>query len=303
VGARSWWKNVEEEYRAELYRAFNASATVDTVGNQRELAFAITDSVWRNRRPRASWERFTVSPLVPDHGKLMHLFLMRQEGDPSAFAHLHPTSSDSLTFRASLGDLAAGRYRAYADVVHETGLSQTLVADVTVPAVPTAPKSLEADDATFHGTPTGAKFTLVDGATITWEDKPDSLAAGDDAGLTFTVHEPDGKVATLAPYLGMPGHAVVYRKDGQVYIHLHPNGTISMVAQQALGSRRRTDTLPGMLAQRLAADTAMTHANHPAFAGSFTFPYAFPSPGDYRVWVQVRRPAGVMTAPFDITVR
>lgn len=302
VGARNWWKNVEEEYRSELYRPFNAAATVDAAGGQRELAFAITDSVWRSRRPRASWERFTVSPLVPDHGKLMHLFLMRQEGDPSAFAHVHPVSTDSLTFRALLGDLAAGRYRAYADVVHETGLSQTLVADVDVPAVPTAPKTLDADDATFHGTPTGAKFTLVDGATITWEQKPDSLVAGEDAGLTFTVHEADGKVANLVPYLGMPGHAVVYRMDGRVYIHLHPNGTISMVAQQALGSRRPTDTLPGMLARRLNADTT-AHASHPAFTGSFTFPYAFPSPGSYRVWVQVRRPTGVMTAPFDVAVR
>jgi hypothetical protein len=234
----------------------------------------------------------------------MHLFLMRQDGEPSDFAHLHPVSTDSMTFRASLGSLAAGRYRAYADVVHETGLSQTLVADVTVPAGAGNAASLDPDDGTFHGTPTGGAYTLPDGATITWEGKPDSLAAGADAGLTFMVREPDGSAARLAPYLGMPGHAVVYRTDGQVYIHLHPNGTISMVAQQALGSRRATDTLPGMLARRLATDTmSMPHGSEPAFEGRFTFPYAFPSPGAYRVWVQVRRPSGVMTAPFDISVR
>ncbi|MBC7895089.1 MAG: hypothetical protein H7066_06735 [Cytophagaceae bacterium] len=302
LGARNWWRNVEAEYRSELYRPFTAAATVDTSGGARQLQFTITDSVWRNRQPRASWERFTVSPLVPDHGKLMHLFLMRQDGEPSAFAHLHPLSTDSMTFRASLGALAAGRYRAYADVVHETGLSQTLVADVTVPAGAGNPPTVDADDATFEGSPTGATFTLQDGATITWEGKPDSLAAGADATLTFTVREADGSVARLVPYLGMPGHAVVYRTDGQVYIHLHPNGTISMVAQQALGSRRPTDTLPGMLARRLTAD-AMAMAHDPTFDGRFTFPYAFPSPGQYRVWVQVRRPLGVVTAPFDMTVR
>lgn len=304
LGARNWWRNVEEQYRSELYRPFTAAATVDTTGGERQLAFTITDSVWRSRRPRASWERFTVSPLVPDHGKLMHLFLMRQGGEPFAFAHLHPVSRDSLTFRASLGDLAAGRYRAYADVVHETGLTQTLVADVTVPEGGRGSESAlgGVDDATFHGLPTGAAFALRDGATVTWDNKPDSIVAGDDAGLTFVVREADGSDARLAPYLGMPGHAVVYRLDGQVYIHLHPNGTISMVAQQALGSRRQTDTLPGMLARRLSADT-MPMAHAPAFEGRFTFPYAFPSPGEYRVWVQVRRPTGVMTAPFDATVR
>ena len=111
-------------------------------------------------------------------------------------------------------------------------------------------------------------------------------------------------MARLAPYLGMPGHAVVHRTDGQVYIHLHPNGTISMVAQQALGGRQATDTVPGMLARRLAADNAaISHGDHPMFDGTLTFPYAFPSPGQYRVWVQIRRGQIIFTAPFDIAVK
>lgn len=127
------------------------------------------------------------------------------------------------------------------------------------------------------------------------------MRAGDDAMMTFVVREKDGTEAQLAPYLGMPGHAVVYRTDGQVYIHLHPNGTISMAAQQALGSRQQTDSLPGMLARRMAQDTMAMH-HEMAFSGRFTFPYAFPEPGRYRVWVQVKRGTAIMTAPFDVTV-
>ncbi len=302
-GGRVWWNAVEQDYLSELYRPFNAGASVEVEVGRRTLRFSITDSVWSTRRAQNLWERFSVSPLVPDHGKLMHMFLM-QAGEPTAFAHLHPVSADSVTFLAGLGNLPAGKYTAYADVVHETGFPQTMVAEIEVPAAPSDTSFSDPDDAAFVGNPTGAVFTLPDGATVTWDGKPDSLLADAEAGLNFTVKEPDGTTARLAPYLGMPGHAVVYRTDGKVYIHLHPNGTTSMVAQQALGSRQATDSLPGMLARWMAADTTMPgHGSHPMFGGTLTFPYAFPSPGQYRVWVQIRRGETIATAPFDIAVR
>ncbi|MEO7964394.1 MAG: hypothetical protein ABIT38_10875 [Gemmatimonadaceae bacterium] len=302
-GGRSWWRSTERDYLSELYRPFQATADVDTTGGARTLRFAITDSVWRTHRPNAQWERFSVSPLVPDHGKLMHLFLMQEGGAPNAFAHLHPTSVDSANFRASLGALPPGQYRAYADIVHESGLPQTMVADVTIPAGQLTMSARDPDDASFVGAPTGDRFTLGDSGTISWESRPAQLRAGEDAHLAFSVRDPDGKVASLTPYLGMPAHAVVYRTDGEVYIHLHPNGTISMIAQRALAEWQRGDTIPGLLARHLTRDSmaTMVHGTQ-RFDGRFTFPYAFPSPGKYRVWVQVRRASGVMTAPFDVTV-
>jgi hypothetical protein len=46
-------------------------------------------------------------------------------------------------------------------------------------------------------------------------------------------------------------------------------------------------------------------AGQPAFEGTLVFPYAFPEPGDYRVWVQfVREGRNVIeTAVFDALVR
>jgi hypothetical protein len=300
-GGRSWWSSVERDYQEQLYRPFAASAAVETRNGGRVIQFRITDSVWTTRRPENRWERFSVSPLVPDHGKLMHLFLIRM-GDQGAFAHLHPVSADSMTFESALGSLPAGRYRAYADVVHETGFPQTMAATVDVPGAPVAPALGDADDAVFVGQPTGDRFTLPDGATVTWERKAPNPLADQDAGLTFVVREPDGSVAHLAPYLGMAAHAVVHANDDSVYVHLHPSGTVSMVAQAALGERRRTDTIPGMLAERLTAAAAGAMP-HPMFDGTTSFPYAFPKPGGYRIWVQIRRPTGVATAPFDVIVR
>ncbi|MEO8450613.1 MAG: hypothetical protein ABI647_12515 [Gemmatimonadota bacterium] len=295
-GGRSWWLAVERNYRNEMYRPFQAAASV---GADRQLEFAITDSAWTSRRATNLWERFSMSPLLPDHGKLMHLFMVRAD-DQGAFAHLHPISVDSSRFRAAVGNLPGGKYRVYADVVHETGFPQTMVATVDVPPGELA-RFGDPDDAVFVGEPGDTVFRYPDGSTLTWEAKPPKLAVDTDAGLTFVFRTPDGAVAPLEPYLGMVGHAVVERNDGSVYVHLHPGGTTSMAAQQALGSRQRTDTVPGMLAARIAADSS-AHMGPHTFAGRFSFPYAFPKAGTYRVWVQVRHGGVILTAPFRVDV-
>src|ERR1041385_4796609 len=70
-----------------------------------------------------------------------------------------------------------------------------------------------------------------------------------------------------------------------------PSGSPSGTAWGTLG-RRLTES--GALGP--GAGHAMT------FDGRIGFPYAFPDPGSYRIWVQVRRNGVIETAAFRVTV-
>ena len=106
--------------------------------------------------------------------------------------------------------------------------------------------------------------------------------------------------------MGMFGHAVVRRSDGEVFAHLHPSGTISKAAQELFVRRERAgdaSAFPLPTTNDPAATTPTPPGNSPGSAATeVAFPYAFPRPGDYRVWVQVRTDGRVLTGVFDVRV-
>jgi hypothetical protein len=297
AGGKVWWNAVDRDYRMSLDRRWTALAEVVEKSGVPHLRFTIADSLWRGR----SWRERGATPLLPDHGKLMHLFLMRE--DAGAFAHLHPVSIDSSAFDTPLPPLPAGRYRAFADVTHESGFARTLVASVVLPE-PADTAALDPDDGWFVGGPSDSVAQLRGRAVLIWEHRPAVLTSGSEAGLSFVVREPDGSIGSVEPYLGMNAHAVVMREDGAVYIHLHPMGTVSAAAQAAFRERTPGDTVWGTLGRRLTAAGAIQAAlgHPPMLSGRASFPYAFPEPGAYRIWVQVKRHGIVETALFRVSV-
>jgi hypothetical protein len=135
-----------------------------------------------------------------------------------------------------------------------------------------------------------------------WE-RPAALTAGHDVQLRFRVFGPNGQEAVLEPYLGMAGHAVVSRADGAVFVHLHPLGSVSAAAQLVYALRQPGDTVAGALSARIKRRLvdASHHLDH-AQSGSVAFPYRFPTPGDYRIWVQVKRGGDILTGVFSARV-
>lgn len=298
LAGKQWWDGEDANHARSLFRPLPVTTTITDSAGGLHLRLTITDSSWR----RGEW-----TPLIPDHGKLMHLFLVRRDLD--GFAHLHPVLEDSNTFQAALPPLAPGAYRLYADVVHESGFTQTLVDSVTVPAMAGSWKASDSDDSWWEPgprTPVGLQrfAPLADGSAITWLRDTAALVVGRDLELRFAVTGPDAKPTVLEPYMGMPSHAAIVRDDGAVFVHLHSAGTIAMASQLVYELRQPGDTIRGRLGQRITESERTGHVMLPPATdpGIVSFPYAFPQPGRYRIWVQVKRQGRILTGSFEAMV-
>lgn len=336
TGGKLWWDQVDRDYRNNrLYKPVPVTADVRTEREVDVLRLHV-DNSGRNGR---FW-----TPLIPDHGKLMHLFLLR-EPEQDIFAHLHPVQRNSTTFECVVPPVPPGRYAIIADVTHESGFAQTLTAEVEVkqpgslfayslprtnsvasakgtPADPfcSTPVANVANtnwymapdpDDSWHigkqaaspaaGARDAMKSCPLDGGfTMIWEAGA-PLAVGREVSLKVRVLAPDGSPAKLEPYIGMFGHAAVRRDDGKVFAHLHPVGTISMASQHAFEKREQqaasTKVAGGAVSNTPAMATPKPHAQ--GLAESAAFPYEFPQPGAYRIWVQVKVAGRPLTGVFD----
>jgi hypothetical protein len=315
-----WWGQEARAYDEYIYKPLALQPQLDAADGT--LTLALRDPGWLEFR--------VLDDLVPDHGHAMHLFAVRTPG-LDRLLHLHPEqlAQEPGTFvqHLRLPAGAAGSYRLFADVVHASGLPETAVANITLPTIDAA-AALSGDDSEAIAPAEGAFqpdrviADLPGGSHMTWE-RDRAMKAKEPYLLTFHVTDANGSPATdLTPYMGMSGHAIVLRRDLAVFAHVHPSGTPPM-ASLALAASGGADAgaragagaaaaSASVATAAAAAAAANPHAQHMAAMASMqgtatvsptvTFPYGFPGPGEYRVFVQVKRAAGVQTGVFDVRV-
>jgi hypothetical protein len=266
-----------------------------TVSLENPNSGSFTGEEWRQ-----FWAQVVASnDLIPDHGHIMHLFLVRMP-DMKSFWHLHPDQNGTGEFSVRLPAVPPGNYQIYADIVHRTGFPETQVATVEVPAVAGQPVS--GDDSGGPALPASEKVAqLSNGYRMVWERDASPLRTQQAIVFRFRLEDKDGKPAgDLEPYMGMAGHAVFMSDDGKVFAHVHPEGSVSMAAlAMAQGSAGTPDSMGSMnMGSTTANSMNMTSMKMAPASSEVSFPYGFPQPGEYHVFVQVKRAGHVETGAF-----
>lgn len=291
---RSWWRLEDTNYqsRVNFYKPPVAETTLEN-GNRLMIRA-------RGQEPRWS-ERINMAHVVPDHNHLMHLFLIALPGMDRMW-HLHPDLVESGTFAEDLPAMPAGHYQVFADVVDERGFPWTLVGTVDLPQV--SGKPLAGDDSSWAGAPlapvekASVISRLPDGGQIVWQRGGIPLKANAAMDFKFDVQDKDRKPARdMEPYMGMAGHAEFVRSDFGVFAHVHPSGSVSMASLE-MAQTGLTDAIAGM-----QHGVAMAPPPSSPIPPEVTFPYGFPQPGDYRIFVQIKRTGQVETGVFDVHVQ
>lgn len=309
----NWWWNSEAAAKARqmIYKAPPLNVALEPGG---KMVLQMGDSAWHRTRPET-----VMTNLIPDHGHLMHLFLIREPG-MDRFYHLHPQLQAGVhpvgtnSFELELPAMPAGRYQVFADVVRESGFPDTMTAEIDLPDVAGVPLAGDNSEASAppigsraNGAPSNANgaadadgptMVLPDGYRMVWERGTAPLVANHFVWLRFRLETPSGKpVMDMEPYMGMAGHAEIVRSDRSVFAHIHPDGSVAMAALE-LAQRNAS-----VRAASVATDLGMNIDMHmEPGAAEVSFPYGFPKAGEYRIFVQVKRGGQVETGVFDTAV-
>jgi len=294
-----WW-NVSASSRATqmIYVAPKLGVKLDPAGR---MNLEIGESKWHSLRTEV-----VGTALIPDHGHLMHLFLVRAPA-MDRFYHLHPDRTGTMTFDEDLPPMASGHYKIFADIVRASGFPDTLVAEIDVPELtgkPMAGDDAEASAPVLAGAAQSSTVApLSNGARMIWERDSAPLVSDRLLWFKFRVEDANGKPATdLEPYMGMAGHAEFIRSDFSVFAHVHPDGSIPMAAFNLAEATLGSTTSPNQSPAPEMPGMAMAGMTSPHASSEVSFPYGFPKPGVYRIFVQVKRGGKIETGAFDANV-
>jgi hypothetical protein len=305
-GGNVWWNTEARAYEHYVYKPIGMIARIE----KETLALQLLDPGWLSTR--------LLDDLVPDHDHLMHLYMVRVPEMDRVY-HLHPTVTESGRYVHTLPpEIPAGHYQLYADVVHATGLPETAVAEIDLPSG-TGPPYPDPDDADGRAPPistadlTRTSSPLTTGTMFFVRDAG-PLRADRVERLSFRIEdEKGGPAKDLELYMGMLGHAAILRHGGGTFAHIHPSGSVPMaaLAVAAEGPDPKSSAAPENddmahmpdMGNMPGMSDMPNRREDAALPSVVSFPYRFPGPGAYRIFVQVKRRGRIETGAFDVNVQ
>lgn len=359
-GGYSWWRNVAKKTGQFIFKPMHANYTVENSNGANTLNLTIDTA----DAQRSNWLPY----VIPDHGKIMHMFLVSLPG-MEAFAHIHPVRTGPVNFSVDLPNIPDGKYLAFADVVYNSGFTETLKDTVVIhnnSSISKTGNTTDSDNSSDISHPvsfgdnaeqnknitiggkTGQVYTSADGVKFLLEppEKNKHYFSGALQEFKFSLWDKNNQPFVPDLYMGMSGHLVIMRDDGNVFSHVHPVGTYSMAAQSRFENRMTTTASraddPDAVAFRDSVDMVikkleampeeeredvlmmemmampgmemsagcgpeekkkMMSMHNMSTGNTVSFPYTFESPGNYRIWVQVKKDGKVYTGVFDRLVK
>ena len=78
-GGKSWWNNIDTAYQNNIFQTLENKIEIFDNGKEKFMSIEIIDELWKQNR---------MADIIPDHGKIMHIYLISD--DYESIAHLHP---------------------------------------------------------------------------------------------------------------------------------------------------------------------------------------------------------------------
>lgn len=302
-----WWRADDALFARRIYTPPQLDPTLTPDGR---LVLHERPSRIAAGNPRRPADAINFNNLILDHDHLMHFFMIRSP-QMDSFWHLHPTPDGHGDFSLVLPPIPPGHYQIFADVVLSSGFPVTMVGQLDVPAI--AGKALSGDDSGTTVEPLSQRetdsrqFNFPDGGRMVWQNDPLALKANVPLSFQFVVQDKDGKPARdMEPYMGMAVHAEIVRSDASVFAHVHPEGSVAMAAldlaqaENSSGAPTSQGEMAGMAGMNMPGMN--TSGSSASISPEISFPYGFPKPGLYRIFVQIKRAGRIETAVFDANV-
>ena len=282
-----WWSDIETSYRENLYTPMKNEVQLINNGKQNILQIFFTDELWLSGM---------IPDLMPDHGKIMHLYLINE--DYSQLCHLHPkrNKENQNLFEVVLPEIEYGQYHLYMDVTLESGFTSTLINKINyvsenINQIKYKILTSDKDDSYISDNP---KYQLA------WINKKNIFNTDEDINLSFQTQTIGGLPTTIEPYIQMGGHGAILKDDHSVFVHIHPIGTISMASQELYNQNDEIEN-SGVCYFGNADDSLKSYfKNQNSFV---TFPpILLDKSGKYIMWVQAKSEGEIITQKFDFIV-
>ena len=134
---------------------------------------------------------------------------------------------------------------------------------------------------------------------INWTNNKENYNLNDNISFDLEISK-DGKLIELDSYVGMGGHGVIVGLDSELYMHMHPLGSISMSAQKKF---MKSDT------DDFICDFGLIQDEYGNFKeldgmGRIVFPSINLKLGNYRFFIQVKvkETQKIVSKQFDFSI-